>query len=258
MASSPNPTRDVAAQEFWLNHLGQANALNRWVVSEFADVLGQRILEVGCGTGNFTCLLAETGAKVLGIDTEEAFVTTARTATEAYPNARVEVGDVLESRWSSCFDTVVVLDVVEHIADDVGALRCMTRALVAGGRLIAKVPAMPSLYGPMDEVVGYYRRYTRRTLADALSAAGLINVRVWAFNAAGVLGWWLNSKILRRRVPPAAQLRSFNRLVPVLRLADRMSPAGFGLSLFAVGERSQSQPPTTLADLRPEAPHEGD
>jgi SAM-dependent methyltransferase len=231
------PQADLGAQQFWLEQMGRTSALNRWVFSRFAGALGRDILEVGCGTGNFTRLMGESGARVLGIDIESTFVEAARAATRDQPSVRIEQADILECDWSRQFDTVVLLDVIEHLADDVAILGRLRDALVPGGRIVVKVPAMPALYGSLDEVVGHHRRYTRRGLAAALTAAEFVNISQRAFNAPGMLGWWVNGKLLRRQVPPAAQLKTFDALVPLFRAVDRVMPPGVGLSLVAVGER---------------------
>lgn len=231
-------TTDASAQSFWLERLKGADAYTQWVFGELAPYLGSSILEVGCGIGNFTALLGATGADVVALDIDPDFAAAAEAATAAQDNVHVECADVTEARWRERFDTVVMLDVVEHIADDEALLRELGRALVPGGRVIVKVPAMPSIHGTLDEAVGHYRRYTRRSLDDVLARAGFTGVRAWHFNMAAVPGWWLNGKVLRRTVPPVGQLNLFNALVPLLRGIERVVRPGFGLSLMAVGERA--------------------
>tara|TARA_B100000029_G_scaffold502416_1_gene577639 strand:+ start:135 stop:848 length:714 start_codon:yes stop_codon:yes gene_type:complete len=228
---------DTDSQSFWLEHLGNAEALNRWVFSQFAGCLGDDILEVGCGSGNFTVMMGETGARVYGIEIEPSFVKAARQATEHQPTVRIEQADVTAQQWQQQFDTVVMLDVIEHLEDDVGILDVLHEALRPGGRIVLKAPAMPGVYGTLDEAVGHFRRYTRRTLSQVLSDAGFIDARVHAFNALGVLGWWLNGRLLRRRVPDAGFISGFNAVVPLARALDRVAPPGFGLSLIGLAER---------------------
>ena len=98
-------------------------------------------------------------------------------------------------------------------------------------------PAMPGIFGAMDEVVGHQRRYTRRDLVERIEAAGFSDAKCWSFNFVWVFGWWLNGRVLRRSVPSAAQLRGFNRLVPLFRAIDFIAPPGIGLSLVAIAQR---------------------
>ena len=236
----PAPLQDSAsAQSFWLSQMRDTNALNRWVFSQFQSALGKSVLEVGCGTGNFTVMIGETDADVLGVDIDEAFVESARTATRHQTRVKIENRDITESDWDAEFDTVVMLDVLEHLVDDAEFLRRLWNALTPDGRLIIKVPAMPGIFGAMDEVVGHQRRYTRRDLVERIEAAGFSDAKCWSFNFVRVFGWWLNGRVLRRSVPSAAQLRGFNRLVPLFRAIDFIAPPGIGLSLVAIAQRTR-------------------
>jgi SAM-dependent methyltransferase len=134
-------------------------------------------------------------------------------------------------------DTVIALNVIEHIAEDVEAIRSMAAMLAPGGRVIILVPALPWLYGSLDQHLGHVRRYTRRTLAERMCQAGLSVEHTSYFNLVGTIGWWMNARV--RRVPriPLAQLRWFDALVPVLRLEDRL-PLPLGQSVIGVGVSS--------------------
>ena len=236
MNTEAHPSTDLAAQQFWLDQMGAASALNSWVFSQFSPALGRKILEVGCGTGNFTRLLGESGAEVLGVELEPTFVEVAKKATRHLPRVRVEQSNVLDREWRPTFDTIVLLDVIEHIEDDVATLSTLREALLPGGRIIIKVPALPAIFGSLDTAVGHYRRYTTASLSNSLRSAGFVGIKQHAFNAVGILGWWLNGKVLRRTTPPAAQLKSFDMLVPIIKALDRIAPQGLGLSLVAIAE----------------------
>ena len=131
-------------------------------------------------------------------------------------------------------DTVVALNVIEHIAGDVEALRCIRDMLQPQGRAVILVPALEGLFGSLDSALGHQRRYTRRSITERMRQAGFRVERVFYFNMLGTFGWWLNARI--RRVPriPLAQLRSFDRLVPILRTEDLIR-LPFGQSVIAVG-----------------------
>jgi 2-polyprenyl-3-methyl-5-hydroxy-6-metoxy-1,4-benzoquinol methylase len=239
--TSEKVRKDPNAQKFWLSQMRETNALNLWVFSQFKSALGHNILEVGCGTGNFTVLIGEAGTKVLGVDIDEVFVKTAQAVTDHLPGVTIENRDITKSDWNAEFDTVVMLDVLEHLVSDVEMLERLWGALAPGGRLIIKAPALPGFFCPMDEAVGHQRRYTRRTLVNAIEAAGFSDPKCWAFNFVGIFGWWLNGSVLRRTTPPVAQLKVFNRLIPLLRTFDFFAPPGVGLSLIAIAERPNSQ-----------------
>jgi SAM-dependent methyltransferase len=131
-------------------------------------------------------------------------------------------------------DTVVALNVVEHISDDVGALASAASIVRPGGRLIVLVPAFQGLAGSLDEALGHVRRYTKRSIADRFRALGLEVERVFYFNLVGTLGWWVNARVRRVTRIPREQLSFFNALVPLLRLEDSLS-LPFGQSVVCIG-----------------------
>ena len=134
-------------------------------------------------------------------------------------------------------DTVVCLNVLEHIEDDRVTLRRLHDALVPGGRLVLLVPAHQWLYGAIDRAIDHYRRYERAGLVSRIEEAGFRVEHTAFFNRLGVLGWYVNSVLLRRTRVPGFQLRLQNLLVPLLR-AESALPLPFGMSLIAVARRA--------------------
>lgn len=237
MDIQPMTQVDSSAQEFWLEQLGSSPAINDWYFSKIRNHLGAKVLEIGCGVGTFTRLIGETGAEVLGLDINKEFVEVARQATSDIDLVKVDQADVTNGDWNKEFDTVVALDVIEHIEDDRAMLEALFAALHPGGTAIIKVPAMQSIYGTLDEVVGHYRRYSRKTIEAVMSEAGFESIDVHYFNVPGILGWWLNGSLLRRTVPSAGQVEMFERLLPVVRAVDFVSPNCLGLSIVATATR---------------------
>jgi len=110
----------------------------------------------------------------------------------------------------------------------------MASMLQPGGRAIILVPAVPALFGSLDQELGHHRRYTRRTLRDRMEQAGFRVERTFYFNLLGTIGWWVNARL--RKVPriPSQQLRYFDALVPALRYEDHVS-LPVGQSVIAIG-----------------------
>jgi trans-aconitate methyltransferase len=230
---------DRAAQDFWLESLAEAGRFNRWVLSRFERHLGAEVLEVGCGSGNFTVLMAARGHNVTAIDVEPDYVARAKRRLAGYPNARVSVGEVGALVWRQRFDTVVALDVLEHVADDGAVLARLAAALKPDGKLVLKVPAARWLHTRMDDALGHRRRYDRASLAAKLRSSGFEPIESRHINMAGALGWWFNGKLLRRDSPPAEQVKLFNALVPVFRAAEAVLPLPLGLSLITVASKDE-------------------
>lgn len=229
-----------SAQDAWLDDLGEATQLTEWVASFFIDQLHGAVLEIGCGIGNFTAHLASRATEVTAIDINADYVHATADRLQTCNNVMVCHGDATKMDWSRRYNAIVMLDVLEHVEDDIGLLRHLSSALVPGGLLVLKVPAAPRLYTQMDKAIGHYRRYSRRGLARLLQRGGYVVERQRYFNFAGMVGWWLNGAVLRRDVAPSGQIALFERLVPFLRRAEANLSLPIGLSLITIARTSQT------------------
>jgi hypothetical protein len=130
----------------------------------------------------------------------------------------------------------VCMNVLEHIEDDRRTLEDFASVLPPGGRLALLVPAMPSLYGTLDIHLNHFRRYDREQLRGLVAGAGFEIETLQYLNRPAVAGWWLNSKVLKRKVLPRGQLAAFRWLLPLLTLEEKRPPS-FGMSLLALATR---------------------
>ncbi|MGD9328424.1 MAG: class I SAM-dependent methyltransferase, partial [Cyclobacteriaceae bacterium] len=135
------------------------------------------------------------------------------------------------------FDTVFALNVVEHIQDDVLALKNCKFLLKDGGTLLILVPAFQSLYCGFDLELGHYRRYTRKTLRRVYEENQFQIEYSRYFNAMGILGWIFSGKILKKKTIPEGQMGIYNKLVPVFRIIDKIFLQIIGLSVILVGKK---------------------
>ena len=119
------------------------------------------------------------------------------------------------------YDTVICLNVLEHIRDEDAAIRNMASALQPGGRTIVLVPQFPGLYGSLDEAVGHERRYTRETLRAALERNGLQVDEILEFNRSTLPAWWFNGRLLKRRHFARTQLKIVNWATWLMRRTAR-------------------------------------
>ena len=197
--------------------------------------VGRRVLEVGSGTGLMTRYLA-TREHLVATDVDPNHLTLLRQVYSDNPKVEVAPFDLAvgaNGLPAGEFDTVVAANVLEHIEDDGRALRTLRDLLRPGGRLVLIIPALPRLYGTIDRAIGHYRRYTREEIATKLGAAGFTLDQTTYFNILGVAGWYLNSRVLRRRTVPGLQARLNDLMTFVLRVERRFRPP-FGMSLLAV------------------------
>jgi glycosyltransferase involved in cell wall biosynthesis len=222
-----------------LDSLAGTKRFNRWMADVILPYLGLRVLELGAGIGNMSQHLSRGRRSYMATDLDEEHLGRLRVRFQGRPNlsiGRVDLtapADFTELRGR--FDTVVCLNVVEHVEDDLLALRNIRSALEPGGRAIVLVPQDQSVYGTLDEVLGHYRRYSPQQLRKRMEEAGFQVERVFEFNRVTRPGWWLNGRILKRRSFGRMQLRVFDALVPVWRRLDGMLPWK-GVSVIAIGK----------------------
>ncbi len=218
-----------------LERLNRAPRFTRWMADVIRPYVGNRVLEVGAGTGNMSVHLMPR-AIYWATDINPNYLNYLVTLRAARPYMRVAYTDATDPQSfpaSQSFDTIVCLNVIEHIDEDVIALRNIWESLEVGGRAIILVPCGPSLYGTLDEVLGHVRRYTEEGLADVARKAGFQVERLLKFNRAGVLGWWLNGRVLRKKTFDLGQIRMLNFLTPLFRLLEPLLPLA-PLSLIAI------------------------
>jgi glycosyltransferase involved in cell wall biosynthesis len=224
-----------------LRRVRHARRYNEWIWGWLAPHVGDRVLEIGCGVGSFTRFLRNR-TLVVATDNNEHYLQTVRNNFERSDNVHVQLIDWahpdIEALKAHRFDTIVCLNVLEHIENDDGALATFSQLLIPGGQLVLQVPAMRRLYGEVDRAIGHFRRYEREELTAKLTAHGFEPVEVFYFNLPGALGWYLNSVMLRRRAVPGLQARLVNWVVPWLGLERRWNP-GWGMALIAVGRKAR-------------------
>lgn len=236
--------RDLAVQADpgveTLKRMASVDKYNQWIYRRLQPYVGSRILEVGCGLGNMTPFFLGRD-RLVSIDVLSASVSQVRELYGDRPRFLALQGDILdqdlvESLRDQQFDTVVCLNVLEHIGDDSLALRHMASLLRPNGRLVLFVPAGQYLYGHLDTALLHFRRYDRGTLSFLAHAAGLKIGLMQYMNPAGIPGWFLASRVLRRSAPPRGLLHLFNFLAPLfMGLEDRIT-VPVGLSLLCVLE----------------------
>jgi SAM-dependent methyltransferase len=196
---------------------------------------GPRAVEVGAGIGTFSARLLDAGVReLLLVEPEAACVRELETRFAGDERVAIRAETLPDApslaERAGHFDFALAQNVLEHIADDHGAMAAMARALRPGGRLTALVPAHPRLYGSLDRAYGHHRRYTRERLETITEAAGLTVERLYAFNALGILGWWARGRTGAGKIG-ATSLRAYEALLAAWRPVERRVDLPVGLSL---------------------------
>jgi SAM-dependent methyltransferase len=233
------PGDDVGA--LTLERMAGLEAYNRWLHDRFDAYLGRRILEIGSGIGNQTRYFADR-ERVVASDVDPYYVSTlqskfndrpsVRIASFRFPLSSADIADLKDER----LDTIVCLNVLEHIEVDHGTLEDCASVLAPGGHLVLLVPSLKALYGSLDIHLQHFRRYEKEPLRALLAQHGFEVEDLRFVNRVAVFGWWLSSRILKRKVLPRNQLAAFRLMMPLLRF-EETHPPSFGLSLLALARR---------------------
>jgi SAM-dependent methyltransferase len=210
----------------------------KWIFSLFSKYTGQRIVEIGAGIGSYTGMLLNKEL-VVAVDNYEPGIEYLKSRFSRNNNViplKIDVSSQEAMILSSYRpDTIICINVLEHILDDNKALSNMFSILSDNGTLILMVPAHRFLYGSIDRTVGHQRRYSNRELREKMTSAGFKIIEMFHMNFIAVPGWFLNNRILKRKEESPAQVLFFDRfIVPWLKIIEHVIKPPFGLSLFAI------------------------
>jgi SAM-dependent methyltransferase len=227
-------------ERFDLLLLRSAVRYQRWILSGFGNAVRGQVLEVGAGIGNMTRWLAQRADVVTAVEPDAGM----SKEIEQLELSNVEVVsksiEAIADRDAS-FDSAVLVNVLEHVADDVGALKHVCALLRPGGQLCILVPAHEWLYGSIDRTYGHVRRYRRREMAAKMQQAGFELSFARYFNPVGAIGWFLVGKLGRQRRLNRWSIALTERLaIPVGHFVDRLGGLPFGQSVLAVGIRPRT------------------
>jgi len=223
-----------------LDALSLAPKFNRWMADTIAPYVGAHVLEIGAGVGNMTRHLCRRRKLYIATDLSEQYCQQLRGRFRHSPWVRVNELDATRPEdfvpFDRQVDTVICLNVLEHIEDHAATLRSARGLLRAGGRLILLVPNDPKAYGTIDKEIGHYRRYTPATLREVVTGAGYEVEDVLNFNRVSMPGWRVTGQFLKARTLSRTGMKAFDRLVWLWRLIDNALPWG-PTSIIAIARR---------------------
>jgi ubiquinone/menaquinone biosynthesis C-methylase UbiE len=241
---TPDASRGSTTDEYTLldqQLMQKAERYFAWQARVALEHVGQRVIEVGCGTGNFTRHMLDRQS-ILGLDVVKDCVIHLRERLGNPKNVETQILDIQDPAFLALrdfrADTVVCLNVLEHICDDKRALRHMLEVLQPGGRAIFLLPASEALYGPIDQKLGHFRRYSKRLWRELAQSTGFRVKICRNFNFPGFFGWWANAKIFKHEHQSAAQIEFFDsKVVPIISRVERRIEPPVGQSIFTVLEK---------------------
>jgi SAM-dependent methyltransferase len=226
---------NLAGNEFEFEALQQAHNYRRAIYRQFTPFIQGDIIEIGCGVGQFTNLLAghPKASRVAGLEPDQHFH---HQFQSDHPHLELIKGFAqdLTSRW----DTIISINVLEHIEADQLELNQFQEILNPGGKLCILVPARPEIYAPIDATFGHFRRYTKTNLAQKLTQARLNIDHIQYFNPLGYLSWLIMCKLFRSQKFSATNVRIFDRyILPTSLALGTLTSNPIGQSLIAIATK---------------------
>jgi len=231
-----------AGAKTYSSAIEHASNYSSWILESFRPYIGRRVLEVGLGHGALRAMLPPLDEYV-GIDLDAEAIDDARFKypADTYIVADISTPGLRDRIGMDDFDTVLCLNVLEHVEDDASALAQLLSVLRPGGHLSLFVPAFPALYSDMDRMAGHCRRYTRAAIGRLATEKRADLVVNRYFNAIGGVGWWLNKLGRHQSLDDPSvnrQIELFDRwLVPLSRRVDRVTSSFFGQSIVCVFQK---------------------
>ncbi len=231
--------KDLEAMSFAVNY-------HRWILDEFRPYLGDRLVEVGAGTGSFTELLLEHRPRTIAAIEPSGMYTLLleniakfRTAStvKAYQAIFTQVASKIKETDNP--DSIIYVNVLEHIEDDTRELSAVYETLAQKGRLFVFVPALPALYGNFDREVGHFRRYVKSDLQKKCNDAGFRILKSSYFDLAGIIPWWIKYQVLKASTLDQGSIRLYDKFaVPITRAIESAinPPIGKNILLIAAKE----------------------
>jgi protein-L-isoaspartate O-methyltransferase len=241
--SSASPQNYSAHRELEL--LSSTPVSTRIIVNTLSPHIGSNVLEVGSGLGLITQMLVDDGKKVTALE-PDANLFDQFSKNISSTNVRgycLTLGEYLERCPSkNSFDTILYVNVLEHIRDDIGELKTALDAMQENAKIVIFVPASPRLYGTMDWISGHFRRYRMNELKSVAEIAGLRLVECRAFDPIGVLPYWFMYRVLKRRTLSVSSVSLYDKVVIPLSAAipSAVIRRTGGKNLILVGQLQSS------------------
>ena len=222
--------------------MARAHNYRRWQFRLIAPYVRGNVLEVGGGIGNFTPDLAHVAESVISLEPNASCHSKLVEKTRSLSKVTVynTTAENLDRHVAPGYqaDTVVCMNVLEHLQDDELAVRTFSRRLKPGGALVLLIPAAPWAFGEIDRRLGHYRRYSKSTARQLMLRTSLTVLAMRYFNFIGLWGWFWNTHVTRRDTQSDTQILVFDRfIVPWLSLLEAFLPPPVGQSLLVVGRK---------------------
>lgn len=212
----------------------------RWILSCLTPWVKGNVCEVGAGVGNASKILTHSHpSRLVLLEPDAALFSKLQ---HELPSPVIEkVNGSLQSYAAihpdTRFDTILYINVLEHIKDDKSELHLASQCMHPGGTLIIFAPALPWLFSENDRQVGHWRRYTKQSLRMVIQSAGFQIQKIHYFDFLGAFAWFFACRLMGL-LPNASNVGFYDRLlVPVSRTFESIAPPILGKNLVAIATK---------------------
>ena len=229
-----------------LEVIAKADRFNRWMFDQFKDQLKGEILEIGSGIGNISQMVIKEGHSITLSDYNHEYCDLLKTRFSQNKNVKEILSIDLVApdfhskylTYKEKFDTIFLLNVIEHIQDDLLAVKNCRYMLKKHGHLVLLAPAYSWLYCSFDKQLGHYKRYSLGSLEEILIKNDFTILSGSHFNFTGIAGWFLFGKLLNKKMLGNNEMSAFNKIVPLARIIDSLLLKKIGLSVIVKGVKN--------------------
>ena len=223
-----------------LEILNEAKKFNAWMYSKISANVGNSVLEIGSGIGNITELISSKFIYATDFSNHYIRILEKRFSNESNINVmHFDITNFNGENFKHQIDTVICLNVLEHIDNDLLAIKNIYRILDTGGYLLLLVPYSNLLFCEMDRLLGHFRRYSKKSLSNLIRNSGFTLIELSHFNLFGGIGWFVNGKVLRQKILSGSSVNLFEKLVPIFRVLEFLK-IPFGASLICTAKKNIS------------------
>jgi len=232
--------KSFSSSTSWLPYMMRTTNYNNWVFGMFKKYVGKRIVDIGSGYGTFINYIKDR-EYIISVEPSKYCYEHLKKTFSDNKNIRIINGDLNDDTAKELsaknIDTVICLNVLEHIENDRKTIQNINKCLKPGGKFILYVPALSFIYGTLDESLGHYRRYNKKALEKMIESNGFKIISSRYMNFLGAFSWFVYSKILRKRMPAEKRIIFYDKyLVPILSMIESIVRMPFGQSLLMVCE----------------------
>lgn len=229
-----------------LEVISDAEKFNQWMYESIKPYCSGNVLEIGSGIGNISEYFLNDHFEISLSDLSNDYFMILEKKFGEYSNLKglftLDFAEKeLEQKYPHLigqFDTVFALNVLEHVADHEQAIKNCYSLLKSGGKLVILVPAFQSLFNKFDVALEHQRRYTPKSLQNVISIPGFHVIHTQFFNVPGILGWVVSGNLMGNHTISGGQMRFYDHLVPVWKIADWLLGRYLGLSVICVAQKN--------------------